>query len=34
MDAIILSLFLMLLTWWGTFRMARWLGDWKDRGEE
>ena len=33
MDAIILSLLLMLLTWWTVFRVARWLGGWDDRGE-
>ena len=33
MDATILSLLLMLLTWWGMFQMARWLGGWGDRGD-
>src|SRR5690625_2415019 len=32
MDAIILSLLLMLLTWWSVFRVAQWLGGWNDRG--
>lgn len=34
MDETLLSIVLMLVTWWAMFRTARWLGGWDGREEE